>query len=114
MDLFCIVIAVIDLIYEHSSTVPFTNVCNINKTERKKKKEYYLKYVWLEVNSSIFYVDSCVSKFISFILSEQLVKMERLSQRNPSTQVVKLYGNSRPRKDPLWLPFPVDRTTWGR
>ena len=41
--------------------------------------------------------------------------MERsITSRNPSTQVVKLYGNSRPRKDPLCLPFPVDRTTWGR
>ena len=62
MDLFCIVIAVTDLIYEYSSTVSFTSVCNINKTESEKKKEYDSNYVWLEVTSSIFLcVDSCRS-----------------------------------------------------
>lgn len=43
--------------------------------------------------------------FKFYFKSEQLIKMERLiTSRKASIDVVKMYGNSRPRKEPSCLP----------
>lgn len=120
MDLFCIAIAVIDLIYEHSSTVPFTNVCNINKTERKKKRILFKICGWkllrlflcwlLSVQLSVFNVINSLLFFFKWAARKN-GEIDYLKKSFQSS--CRIDGNSRPRKDPLWLPFPVDRTTWG-